>query len=157
MSLYVACVYAHLWMYGCLVICRYVCTRTYIYIYTCTHAAYQGTRLKIRTSVSIYARARQEHGNDLHGVPDVKVIVPSACFHLISFHFMSMCGFIICLYFCKAAFHDCPIKCLSLSVFWTMILGLWWAQCCGLRVIPTIQCISITEELSCVEQLEASL
>ena len=51
-----------------------------------------------------------------HGVPDVNVIVPSACFHLISFPFVSMCVFIICLYFGKAAFHGCPIKCLSLSL-----------------------------------------
>ena len=134
MSLYVACVYAYLWMYGCVFICIYVCTRThththtyiYIYIYICTHAVYQGSRLKIRTRVSIYARATQEHRNDPHGVPDVKVIVPSACFHLISFPLVSMCVFTICLYFGKAAFHGCPMKCLSLSL--SSIAWLWLTQ-----------------------------
>ena len=32
-------------------------------------------------------RARQEHRNDPHGVPDVKVIVSTACYHFTSFHF----------------------------------------------------------------------
>ena len=36
--------------------------------------------------ISIYARARQEHRNDPHDIPGVKVLVPSACFHLIEFH-----------------------------------------------------------------------
>ena len=66
--------------------------------------------------VSIYARARQEHRKDPHGVPGVKVIVPSACFHLTSFPFVLIFVFIICLYFGKGAFHDCPIKWFSWSL-----------------------------------------
>ena len=94
----------------------YICVYENTHIYVCAHASYQGTQLKIRTLVSIYTHARQEHRDGPHGVPDVKVFVPSACFHLISFPFVSMCVFIICLYFGKAAFHGCPIKCLNLSL-----------------------------------------
>ena len=86
----------------------------------CTHAAYQGTRLKIRTRVSTYTHARQEHRNDPHGIPDVQVIVPSVWFHFISFHFrVNVCVLVICLYVGKAAFHGFPIKCLGLS--WVML------------------------------------
>ena len=45
----------------------------------------------------------------------------------ISFHFLScLCVcYYICLYFGKAAFHGCPIKCLSLS-FWVCVEGHPW-------------------------------
>ena len=99
--------------------CSYVYMRVleHRYIHMCPRCISGNTTLNHLERKYQYTRMQDRNiGMTLTAYPDVKVIVPSACFHLISFSFVSMCVFITCLYFGKAAFHGCPIKYFSLKL-----------------------------------------
>ena len=111
------CVHMYLWM--CVSV--YVCVRVHIYVYLCTSTFIYTcvptlhTRehySQIRARVSIYARANRNIGMTLTAYLISRLLFLLQV--LISFRvYVCVCYMFV---YDKAAFHGCPIECLSLSL-----------------------------------------